>query len=504
MNRVWCIGGSDNSGGAGLQRDIATLSALACSAASILSCVTSQNHKGIKHLEPLSRDLFVSQLQTLEQMETPAVIKIGMLANGEQAALVQQYLPALRERNPDLKVICDPVCAASAGGQSPQHSIQHLQPLMAECDLVTPNITEAENILAGAITSVKDMENAARALWRLFDSSELATRVLLKGGHLAGSNKVTDIYFDGQNCIALASPSRVNISAHGTGCTLGSAIAAALAKGYILEDSIVIAKAYMQQALEQGYNINSREAEQSDHFYTPGLAGWPCCPSTMPEIISTEKSMSAFPEINREYFRFYPVVDSADWVERLLLEGVKTIQLRIKNHTASAAVEEEIIRAIALGDRFNAQVFINDYWQLAIKHRAFGVHLGQQDIQTAQTDALLNAGLRLGISTHGYMELIKAVAVKPSYIALGHIFPTQTKTMPSKPQGVERLRLYHQWASTVAPTVAIGGIKQHNLHSVLNTGVDAVAVVSAVTQAKNPSEAVSTFRENINAHFAQR
>ena len=98
-------------------------------------------------------------------------------------------------------------------------------------------------------------------------------------------------------------------------------------------------------------------------------------------------------------------------------------------------VEEDIAAAIALGRRYQARLFINDYWRLAIKHGAYGVHLGQEDLDTTDLAAIHRAGLRLGVSTHDDAELARALAVKPSYIALGHIFPTQTKDMPSAPQG---------------------------------------------------------------------
>ena len=134
----------------------------------------------------------------------------------------------------------------------------------------------------------------------------------------------------------------------------------------------------------------------------------------------------------------YPVVDSVAWIERLLEAGVRTLQLRIKDRRDSE-VEDDVIAAIALGRRYHARLFINDYWQLAIKHQAYGVHLGQEDLETTDLSAIRQAGLRLGVSTHDDMEIDVALAARPSYIALGHVFPTQTKQMPSAPQGLEQL-----------------------------------------------------------------
>ncbi|SQC21350.1 sulfur carrier protein adenylyltransferase ThiF [Klebsiella pneumoniae] len=123
----------------------------------------------------------------------------------------------------------------------------------------------------------------------------------------------------------------------------------------------------------------------------------------------------------------YPVVDSVAWIERLLEAGVRTLQLRIKDRRDSE-VEDDVIAAIALGRHYHARLFINDYWQLAIKHQAYGVHLGQEDLETTDLSAIRQAGLRLGVSTHDDMEIDVALAARPSYIALGHVFPTQTKT----------------------------------------------------------------------------
>ncbi len=177
----------------------------------------------------------------------------------------------------------------------------------------------------------------------------------------------------------------------------------------------------------------------------------------------------------------YPVVDSVEWIERLLSAGVRTIQLRIKDRS-SIDVEPAIVAAIALGKKYAARLFINDYWQLAIEHQAYGVHLGQEDLEVADLQAIQQAGLRLGISTHDDAELDRALALRPSYIALGHIFPTHTKAMPSAPQGISELQRHLARLGEI-PTVAIGGISLARAPEVLATGVGSIAVVSAITQA---------------------
>lgn len=194
----------------------------------------------------------------------------------------------------------------------------------------------------------------------------------------------------------------------------------------------------------------------------------------------------------------YPVVDSLSWLVRMLDAGIKTVQLRIKSQP-EAKVEADIEAAVLLGRHYQARVFINDYWQLAIRHGAYGVHLGQEDMLTADAEAIRRAGLRLGLSTHDEHELTLALTWRPSYIALGHIFPTRTKAMPSSPQGLGRLR-HLAAALTSIPTVAIGGIGLERVDAVLACGVGSIAVVSAITQAQDWRQATAA----LQAKFSER
>ncbi|MFA0575987.1 thiamine phosphate synthase, partial [Vibrio sp. 10N.222.49.F1] len=210
----------------------------------------------------------------------------------------------------------------------------------------------------------------------------------------------------------------------------------------------------------------------------------------------------SFPELSKSSLGLYPVVDDVEWIERLLKLGINTVQLRIKN-PLQADLEQQVARSIELGREHNAQVFINDYWQLALKHDAFGVHLGQEDIEESNLSQLSQAGIKIGLSTHGYYELLRIVQINPSYIALGHIFPTTTKQMPSKPQGLVRLSLYQQLIDTIPyteqligyPTVAIGGIDQSTAEQVWECGVSSLAVVRAITLAEDPQKVIEFFEQ---------
>lgn len=267
----------------------------------------------------------------------------------------------------------------------------------------------------------------------------------------------------------------------------------ALALDYPLGDALVLARAYARS-----YQDHNHRAQ--------GDLIWPTDAKVFPRALTVNhpqikqlgwltdgQLVSPFAALESSKLGLYPVVESADWVERVLPLGIKTTQLRIKNPQASD-LEHQIQQAIVAGELAQAQVFINDYWLLAIKHHAYGVHLGQEDLDSANLVAIQQAGLRLGISTHGYYEILRALEYQPSYIALGHIFATLTKEMPSLPQGVSRLALYQKLIGKRVPTVAIGGITIERAAKVWRTGVTGVAVVSAITQADDPAIAVIALR----------
>lgn len=186
----------------------------------------------------------------------------------------------------------------------------------------------------------------------------------------------------------------------------------------------------------------------------------------------------------------YPIVDRATWLEKLLPLGVTTIQLRIKD-LQGAALEQEIKQSISLARQYSARLFINDYWQLAILHGAYGIHLGQEDLNVANIAAIYQAGLRLGISTHSDDEVERACAVKPSYIAFGPVYSTTSKIMSYGPQGIDQLK--YRVCTLNYKIVAIGGINRERLPDVLATGVDGIALISAITHSEDPIATTQEF-----------
>ncbi len=176
--------------------------------------------------------------------------------------------------------------------------------------------------------------------------------------------------------------------------------------------------------------------------------------------------------------RVYPVVDSAAWVGRMLSVGVRLIQLRVKDRSASE-LRAEIREAKGLCERAGAQLIVNDYWLLAIAEGCDFVHLGQGDLDTADVAAIRKAGVKIGVSTHSHLELARALALEPDYIALGPIYPTILKVMPWSPQGLQRIT---DWKRRIGdtPLIAIGGLTVERLPGVFEAGADVAAVVNDI------------------------
>lgn len=478
---VWTIAGSDSGGGAGIQADLHTLHSLGVHGCTVISAITAQNSVAVKMVDPVLMQSFTAQIDALGVDLPPAAIKIGLLPTRLHVEVLARRLTTLGAPF----VIYDPVAIASTGTPMAEPNMlaavrEHLLPRLS---LITPNGPELEALTGiPAISPALVRAGAARL-------RELGTRaVLVKGGHLDWSGELClDYYQDESHEFWLAAPRLATRHGHGTGCCYASAIAAVRAQDYPVEDAITLARAYLQQGLAGAEGVGAGPGpiahlgwpKELAHFPQAVLAGseldrrfglYPASAARLPEgpFAATEHNLG-----------LYPVVDSVQWLELLLNAGVKTLQLRIKDLPAEEVAP--VIRvAVVLGRRHGARLFINDYWQQAIAAGAYGVHLGQEDMETADLAAIQAAGLRLGISTHGYFELMRARELAPSYIALGHIFPTNTKQMPSRPQGLVRLHHY-QALMNPWPTVAIGGISEARVGAVKECGVGSIALVSAIT-----------------------
>ncbi|WP_305987063.1 thiamine phosphate synthase [Roseibium sp. MMSF_3544] len=183
---------------------------------------------------------------------------------------------------------------------------------------------------------------------------------------------------------------------------------------------------------------------------------------------------------------FYPIVDSSDWIARLVPLGVKLVQLRIKE-LAEENLRDEISTSNAICKRHGCQLIVNDYWQLAIEEQCDFLHLGQEDLAEADLPAIRRAGLRLGVSTHDGEELETALSSDPDYVALGPVFPTQSKELKWAPQGLERIGGWKRQIGNL-PLVAIGGVTLERAGEVLEHGADSIAIISDVTRHADPEQ----------------
>ncbi|WP_420556412.1 thiamine phosphate synthase [Roseovarius sp.] len=186
--------------------------------------------------------------------------------------------------------------------------------------------------------------------------------------------------------------------------------------------------------------------------------------------------------------RFYPIFDSADWIERLVPLGIKLVQLRVKDAVPDT-LRDHVLRSRAVCARHGCTLVINDHWQEAIDTGCSYIHLGQEDLDTADISAIRDAGLRLGISTHDRAELKRALALDPDYIALGPIYPTILKKMKWHEQGLDRLT---QWRGLIGdlPLIAIGGLSVERAPGAFEAGADVVAAVTDITLNDAPESRV--------------
>lgn len=499
---VWTIAGSDSGGGAGIQADLATINDLDAHGCSVITAVTAQSSVTVASVEAVSPQMLIAQFDVLAADLAPKAIKIGLLASQQQIDLLASWLTKSRlhwqERGLVVPVILDPVMVATCGAALSGAATLDFTPFKGLLTLITPNVTELAVLTGRQLLTAQESVQAAQTL-----AAQLHTSVLAKGGDI-GPNWHKNYARDLLVCHQVAGVSSMHSEQafwltsgrvktennHGTGCTLSSAIAAVMAHDFVLNDAVVVAKAYVSQGLAQSYQPGSG----------PGClarCGWPNELSVYPfiEPFCEKKAVSDIKALSVGAFKtvtaplgVYPVVAELDMLQQLLKAGAKTIQLRIKN-SADPQLEQKIVQAIALGRDYKAHVYINDHWQLAIKHQAYGVHLGQEDLVVSNLQQLRQANIALGLSSHSYFEILLAMQHQPSYLAFGHIYPTTTKQMPSAPQGLTKLKRYVDLIKGELPIVAIGGIDSDTLADVKLTGVDDIAVVRAVTQATDPEKA---------------
>lgn len=245
---VLLIGGSDASGGAGIQADLRVLTAYQLAGACAITAVTAQDSHGLIALQPVPARQVARQIESALADLPIAAVKIGLLASAATARLVAELLRPLR-----LPIVLDPVMAAGAGGRLTDPAALPLlrDRLLPITTVLTPNLPEAAALLGRPVLGLADRLRAAKALHRLGSET-----VLIKGGHGRG-RRLIDLVFDAEG-VATLSAERLRLSTHGTGCTYASAIAAGLVLGYPPRQAISEAHGYLQQALRNPLRLGSQ------------------------------------------------------------------------------------------------------------------------------------------------------------------------------------------------------------------------------------------------------
>lgn len=261
MKTALTIAGSDSGGGAGIQADLKTFSALGIYGTSVITAVTAQNTLGVTAVQDIMPEIVQKQLEAVLSDIGADAIKIGMVSNSECITVISDSLKLFKGRN----IVVDPVLLSTTGFSLIKDGALGvlLEKLVPLASVLTPNLPEAEMMTGMSIKNIDEMRGAAVKLFKMG-----AKAVLVKGGHLEGP--ATDILYDGDVYIQLEAERIDTTNTHGTGCTLSSAVAAYLAKGLSIADAVGKAKDYVTMALKHAYKVGHGSGP-THHFY----AIWP-------------------------------------------------------------------------------------------------------------------------------------------------------------------------------------------------------------------------------------
>lgn len=257
MKNVLTIAGSDSCGGAGIQADLKTFSALGTYGMSVITAVTVQNTKGVFGAQDIRQDIIAGQIDAIFTDIEVGAVKVGMVSQIETIETIVQKLIEYKVK----QVVVDPVMISKSGFDlmNPEAKDTLIKKLIPLAFIVTPNLPEAEVITGMEIHDLQAMEEAARCIYAMG-----AKNVLIKGGHL--ENDATDLLFDGTKITSFSGARIDTKNTHGTGCTLSSAIAANLAKGNGVLEAVTKAKEYITIAIAHSLDIG-HGVGPTNHFY---------------------------------------------------------------------------------------------------------------------------------------------------------------------------------------------------------------------------------------------
>lgn len=486
---VWSIAGTDSGGGAGLAADQRAADAFGVHLCGLVAAVTAQHSRAVTRVEPVSPALFDAQWQALADDLPPRVVKTGLLGSVAHVRAVAAGIDRLRAAHGAVPLVVDPVLGASTGARFADAEVlaAFRAELLPRTTVLTPNRAEALR-LAGAPGDAPCPADAVPALARRLRAMG-AGAVCITGGdshddsEAAGPALAIDWLAAPQAEGWLALPREAQPHHHGSGCTFATALAAALALGFVEADAAVLAKMAATHAIRRGYAagggagpVHAGPGFGSDPSLLPQLS-W----AALPAWTAARRGDGDAP------LGLYALTDRADAVPALVAAGARTLQLRIKRPPEAdaawhAALAADVRRSVAACRAAGALLVVNDHWREAQAAGAEAVHLGQEDLLAlgeAGRAALAASGLALGVSSHSLWELCRARVLAPRYVACGPVWPTLTKAMPWRPQGLHNLAWWRAMAGV--PVVAIGGILDADrVREAAAAGADGVCVVRAV------------------------
>lgn len=480
---IWSIAGTDSGGGAGLAADQRAADALGVHCCTVVAGITAQSTTEVTHIEATPPAVLQAQLDTLAADMPPRVIKTGLLGSAANVRVLAAFIDRLRQQQP-LALVVDPVLRASTGAALADAELRaaYRDLLLPRASVITPNQAEAVALLGdNAPDGIPAQARALRALG--------CAAVVITGGDAALIERHDSLSLDWletpQASGWLSLPRERTPHNHGTGCTFASALASALALGWVVVDAAVLAKMAATFAL--------RHARAVGRGVGPVIAraGFATEPSLLPQLSLDEQPPALWcTRMRGRDPGVYAIVDSAARAEAVLRERptVDTVQLRLKRPPQldeaawQAQLQEAITRSQRAADAAGVLLVINDHWRTALQAGARALHLGQEDLLAltprdhAQLAAARAQGVQLGISSHSLWELCRAASLQPDLIACGPVWATTTKDMPWRPQGLDNLAWWAHMAP--APVVGIGGILEPaQLQAVAEAGAAGGCVV---------------------------
>ena len=263
MKKALTIAGSDSCGGAGIQADLKSFSANGVYGMSVITAITAQNTMGVFEVQDLEEEIIKAQIDAIFTDIVVDAVKIGMVSSISTIDAIREKLELYKPKN----LVLDPVMISKSGYSllKPESKIALIKKLIPLAVLITPNVPEAEEILRemntdiSSIETIEHMESAVKELYKLG-----CKNVLLKGGHMKGD--AIDVLYDGSEIVHFCSERIEARNTHGTGCTLSSTIAANLALGFSMKDSIKNSKEYITAAIKHSLDIG-HGVGPTNHFY---------------------------------------------------------------------------------------------------------------------------------------------------------------------------------------------------------------------------------------------